>query len=72
MPITPTFRVLCAIARAEIIRAPQIDDAEWVERVKCRIARQRFAYPPPHALTAAIRAVEAAQSKQWGRRPAPR
>jgi hypothetical protein len=71
MPIIPTFRVLCAMARAEIVAAPTITDGEWVERIKLRLARQRFAYPPPHHITDAIRAVERACAKQWGPRPAP-
>jgi len=54
MPKHATFRVLCAIARAERAQAPTI--GEWAEAIKCRLARQGFAYPLPHDVTAAMRA----------------
>jgi hypothetical protein len=69
MANVPTFRVLCAMARAEIEAEPTICDSEWIERLKCRLVRQRFAYPSPEQLTSTIRAVERVLVQQWGPRP---
>jgi hypothetical protein len=66
-----SFRVLCAMARAEIEHEPTINDGEWVARIKDRLVRQGFAYPTPDRLTDAIRAVECVMSKQWGARIPP-
>jgi hypothetical protein len=50
-----THRVLCAMARAA--SAPGQDYSAWAEAVKLRLAKQGYAYPTPHALTAALDAV---------------
>jgi hypothetical protein len=50
-----THRVLCAMARAT--SSPGLDYSTWAEAVKVRLATQGFAYPAPHALTAALEAV---------------
>jgi hypothetical protein len=71
MPKLATFRVLCAMAHAEITAAPTLDDGEWIERVKTRLARQHFTCSPPHELIAAIRAVERARTKSGQSRPSP-
>jgi hypothetical protein len=63
-----THRILCAMARVELERTPTLTDGEWVERVKRRLVAQRFAYPAPHGLTAAIRAVEHVREKTGRRR----
>jgi hypothetical protein len=62
---------LCAIARSQIETSPTIDDFEWAERIKCRLARLGFDYPLPERLTDAMRAVERALVKEWGPRPLP-
>jgi hypothetical protein len=59
----PDTRQLCAIARAVLDDDPSVDDAEWKERVKCRLVAQGWAYPPPHALTAALDRVERATGR---------
>lgn len=64
-----TFAALCAIAGKVIQQEPSIDDAEWKERIKCHIARERRAYPTPEQLGGALAAVERARSKRWGPRP---
>lgn len=64
-----SFAALCAIARTVIETDRGITDAEWKERIKCRIARDRRAYPTPHDLGAVLSAVEHALAKQWGPRP---
>lgn len=66
-----TFAALCCIARTVIEQERSITDAEWKERIKCRIARERRAYPTPDELAAVLSAVERALSKQWGPRPCP-
>lgn len=63
------FRHLCAMA-SDILRAePTIDDFEWRERIKDRIVLQRFEYPQPHELSAAMDAVNRAWTKRHGTRP---
>jgi hypothetical protein len=64
-----TFAALCAIARHILEQERSIDDAEWKERIKCRITRERRAYPRPEELSAVLSAVEAALVKRWGPRP---
>jgi hypothetical protein len=64
-----TFAALCCIARKVLEQERRIDDAEWKERIKCRIAREGRAYPTPLELSAALAAVERALVKQWGPRP---
>ena len=66
-----TFAALCAIARRVLEPEPSLDDAEWKERIKCRIAREGRAYPTPVELDSALSAVEAARAKQGEHRPAP-
>lgn len=64
------WRQLCAIAREQITAEPTIDDCEWAERIKTRLAVLGFeAVQPPHQLTAAMRAVQRALEKSWGPRP---
>jgi hypothetical protein len=66
---TVEWRQLCAIADALIQTDPDIDDGEWIERIKLRLVRLRL--DPPHdpsQLTSAIRAVERARGQ---RRPLP-
>jgi hypothetical protein len=64
-----TFVALCVIARTVIEQERSIDDAEWKERIKCRIAREGRAYPTPLELSAALAAVEQVLVKRWGPRP---
>jgi hypothetical protein len=64
-----TFAALCVIARTVIAQERGIDDAEWKERIKCRIARAGRAYPTPEELASVLAAVERALVKQWGPRP---
>jgi hypothetical protein len=64
-----TFAALCAMARRVLEQEPRIDDAEWKERIKCHIARERRAYPTPAELSFVLAAVEAALVKRWGPRP---
>ena len=52
---TPTFKQLLAMAHAEY-REP-LDEGEWAERIKVRLAWQHFDYPLPHEISAAMRAV---------------
>jgi hypothetical protein len=54
------WRQLCAIARTIVEAAPSIDDHEWSERIKDRVVAEFRPYPPPHEITAAIRAVSRA------------
>ena len=51
------------MARAELhgLEAPAY--SEWAEAVKRRLAGQGFAYPLPHALTAALEAVACSRRK---------
>lgn len=66
------WRQLCAIARDQISAEPTIDDCEWAERIKTRLAVLGFEeVQPPHQPTAAMRAVQRALEKSWGPRPAP-
>jgi hypothetical protein len=71
MPNPITFARLCAIARAVIATDPSIDDAEWSEQIKRRIASLRLPYPWPHDITATMRATERAIAKTGVDRPAP-
>jgi hypothetical protein len=41
-----TFKIACAIARAEITRDLSIGDGEWVARMKDTAIRQGYNYPP--------------------------
>lgn len=67
-----TWRQLCAIATELLTADRTIDDCEWAERIKSRLAGLGFAeVQPPHQLTAAMRAVQRALEKSWGPRPAP-
>jgi hypothetical protein len=61
---------LCAVVRAVIVDDRTIDDAEWKERVKCRLVQLGFAYPKPEQISSALDRVERALTRQWGRRPA--
>lgn len=57
-PDPPSHRALCAMARKELeglAGAP--DYGAWAEAVKRRLVAQGFAYPSPHAITAALEAV---------------
>ena len=67
----PTIRMpqLCAIARAEIEAAPRSNDAEWRERIKCRLVALGFSYPSPTAISDAMDRVERVLVKRWGARP---
>jgi hypothetical protein len=66
------WRQLCATCRDLLTADRTIDDFEWAEQIKCRIAALGFAaVEPPHQLTAAMRAVQRALERQWGPRPAP-
>lgn len=66
------WRQLCAIARDLLTAEPTIDDGEWAERIKQRLAVLGFAsVRPPHRLTEAMRAVQRALEKRWGPRPIP-
>jgi hypothetical protein len=59
------WRQLCAVTREQFDPAdPTFTDAEWSERIKRRIVALRRQYPPPHTITAAMRAVERAMSRQ--------
>lgn len=60
----PELRQLCAIARAVLDDEPSIDDAEWKERIKCRLVAQGWAYPQPHAITDAMDRTERAVGRQ--------
>lgn len=52
--------------------APSIDDGQWAELIKRRLARLGFDYPwPPERLTDAMRAVEQALAKTDCPRPPP-
>jgi hypothetical protein len=53
----PPHRVLCSMAKVERFMKPSIDYGEWAEAVKRRLARQGYAYPQPHMITAALDAV---------------
>jgi hypothetical protein len=57
------------MARNVIEQERSIDDAEWKERIKCRIARERRAYPTPAELASVLAAVETVLEKRWGPRP---
>lgn len=65
----PDHRTLCAMARAELEADRTIDDAEWKERMKCRLVSQGWAYPTPAAISAALAAIEHVLVKAWGPRP---
>jgi len=62
-------RQLCAIARD--VLAPDIDDSEWRERIKCRLVVLGFAYPRPEQISAAMTQVERALAHQGQPRPTP-
>jgi len=67
-----TFRVLCAIATAELAHDPTIDDAEWSERIKRRLVAQGWDYPsPPHQMSDAMIRTEHALRKRGITRPTP-
>jgi hypothetical protein len=53
----PPHRVLCSMAKVERVMKPSIDYGEWADAVKRRLARQGYAYPQPHMITAALDAV---------------
>jgi hypothetical protein len=63
-----SFGALCSMARRVFAQEPSLDDAEWKERIKCRIAQERRPYPTPIELAAALSAVEAVCAKQGARR----
>ena len=69
MPKPLSGRQLCAIARD--VLTPDIDDSEWRECIKCRIAGLGFAYPRPEVISAAMTRVEYALAPQGRRRAAP-
>jgi hypothetical protein len=67
-----TLRQLCAIAQAVLPTAPAIDDAEWRERIKCRLIAQGWTYPTrPALISEAMTRVEHARARRAQRRPAP-
>ncbi len=61
---TPTRRVLCSMAHAEIDADPRGMYADWIEGVKVRLARQGFAYPTGDALDSAFASVERARERR--------
>jgi len=66
------WRQLCALTRDLLLADAAIDDFEWKERIKWRLAKLGFAaVSPPHQLTAAMSAVEAGLARQGRRRPPP-
>lgn len=65
------FAQLCAIARQILTASRSIDDGEWREQTKVRLARMGFLCPNPEMLSRAMGAVERALEKQWGPRPIP-
>jgi len=56
----PELRQLCAVARSQIESEPSIDNGEWRERIKRRLAALGFDYPPPHVIADAMDRVERA------------
>jgi len=54
-------RQLCTITRAVFEQG--IDDAEWRDRIKWRIAALKRAQPPPHAISGAMDRVERVVSR---------
>jgi chromatin segregation and condensation protein Rec8/ScpA/Scc1 (kleisin family) len=54
------FHQLCAIAKAELLAEPTMDDSEWKARTKDRLTRQGYDYPEPTMLSRVLAAVEAA------------
>ena len=63
--------MLCVIARKAIEADPLIDNAEWIEQIKCTIVRDGYDYPTGETLASALLRVERALEKQWGPRPPP-
>jgi hypothetical protein len=55
-----TLRQLCAVAREQLEADPTIDDAEWRERIKCRIAALEYDYPRPALIGDAMTRIERA------------
>jgi len=66
MPKALTHRILCAMATAEHRGLARQSAAEWSARIKCRLTAQGFAYPTPHAITAAMQAVAHVARKTEG------
>jgi hypothetical protein len=65
------MRALCAIARAVLVDDRTIDDAEWRERIKCRLIAQGWDYPTRREMLGdAMTRVERALEREWGSRPA--
>jgi hypothetical protein len=64
-----TYPQLCAISREILAKEPGMLDAEWKARIKDRVLRLGFGYPPPELLSRAMNAVQAAYEKTHGRRP---
>jgi hypothetical protein len=64
-----TYPQLCAISREILAKEPGMLDAEWKARIKERVLRLGFGYPPPELLSRAMNAVQAAYEKTHGRRP---
>jgi hypothetical protein len=60
---------LCAIARD--VLTPELDDSEWRERIKCRIARLGYASPRSGVISAAMTRVEYALAHQGRPRAVP-
>jgi len=55
------FRQLCMVARELLTDEPTIDDAEWRERIKCRIIALGFTYPlQPQTISDVMTRVEKA------------
>jgi hypothetical protein len=55
-----SLRQLCALAREQLETDPTISDAEWRERIKCRIAALEYDYPRPTVISEAMSRVERA------------
>lgn len=67
-----TFRVLCAMASAELHLDPSMSDGEWKARVKDRLVKQGWDYPRDREmLTRALNASNFAYQKRHGPRPIP-
>lgn len=66
-----TWATLLAIARRVVRTQPDLELADLNEAIKTRIAREGYAYPPPHQLTEVLRLVGAANAAEpSGRGPA--
>jgi hypothetical protein len=52
------WRQLYAIAKAELLADPTIDDSEWKARTKDRLVRQGYDYPEPTMLSRALASIE--------------